>query len=87
HMLEEDRQEGNEEECSQREVHMHSYGPDWLGAIIAGVFVGLAIQVTTGMVPVTTPGKPHQTRRLIIAALIGVALAFIVRNVLGHLGI
>ena len=30
---------------------MHSYRPDWLGAILAGVFVGLSILVTTRMFP------------------------------------
>ena len=62
---------------------MHSYRPDWLGAILAGVFVGLSILVTTRLFPRKRPPR----RAIMAAGLIGVALAFIFRNVLRHFGI
>ena len=59
------------------------YHPDWLGAIIAGVLVGLSILAAMNLVP---RGK-KQVRAVISAGLIGVALAYIIRIVLRRFGI
>ena len=61
---------------------MEGYDPDWIGAIIAGVFIGMSMWVAT-RVYAQRPRK----QRVIIAALIGVALAFIARNVLRYWGV
>jgi hypothetical protein len=64
---------------------MQGYRPDWLGAIIAGVLIALSMLVATGVVRRKRPPGPRSSSRraIVLAGLIGVALAFIV-NLLRH---
>ena len=62
---------------------MPGYRPDWLGAALVAVLVGLCM--------LAVPKMSSRTRwsawPLIVAGLIGVGLTFGVRNVLRHFGI
>jgi hypothetical protein len=61
---------------------MSGYHPDWVGALTAGVGIGLSILIGTRI-------WPQQDRRksvTIIAVLIGVALAIAARSVMRRFG-
>jgi multisubunit Na+/H+ antiporter MnhB subunit len=61
---------------------MSGYHPDWLGALTAGVAIGLSILIGTRI-------WPQQDRRksvTIIAIFIGAALAIAARTVLRRFG-
>lgn len=62
---------------------MSGYHPDWLGALTAGVGIGLALLIGTRIWP-----QPDRRKRVIfIAVVIGVALAIAARTVMRRFGI
>jgi hypothetical protein len=70
---------------AKKEHPMQGYRPDWLGAIIAGVLIALSMLVATAVVRRKQPQgpRPSSRRAIVLAGLIGVALAFIV-NLVRH---
>jgi hypothetical protein len=66
-----------------KEARVQRYVPDWIGAIISGVLVGLSMFVATRI----RPRDRMPTRIVVVAAGMGVGLAFVIRVVLRHFGI
>jgi hypothetical protein len=62
---------------------MSGYHPDWVGALTAGVVVGLSLLIGTTI----WPQQDRRKRVVFIAAAIGAALAIAVRTVMRHFGI
>jgi glucose-6-phosphate-specific signal transduction histidine kinase len=61
---------------------MMGYTPGWLGALIAGMLVGLSILISRAVFS----RQRQKTSTFIIAAVTGVALAFVIRNLLLGIG-
>jgi hypothetical protein len=62
---------------------MNGYRPDWVGALTAGVGIGLSLFIGTQIWPRRDRGK----KVMFIAVGMGVALAIVARTVLRHFGI
>ena len=62
---------------------MNGYHPDWARALTCGVGIGLAVVIATRIWP-----RPDRRKSVIlIAVVIGVALAIVARSVMRHFGI
>jgi hypothetical protein len=62
---------------------MSGYHPDWVGALAAGVGIGLSLLIGTRI----WPQQDHRKRVVFIAVVIGVALAIAARTVMRRFGI
>ena len=62
---------------------MGGYHPDWVGALTAGVGIGLSLLVGTRI----WPEQERRKRVILIAVVIGVALTIAARTVMRHFGI
>jgi hypothetical protein len=62
---------------------MGGYHPDWVGALTAGVAIGLAPLARTRI----WPQQDRRKRVIFIAAVLGVALAIAARTVMRRFGI
>ena len=61
---------------------MSGYHPDWIGALTAGIAIGLSILVATRIWP-----KQDDRKMVIsIAVLVGVVIAIVVRTLVRHFG-
>lgn len=62
---------------------MNGYHPDWVGALVAGVVIGLSLLVCTTM----WPQRVRRKKIVVIAVCIGCVLSVGARSVLRHFGI
>jgi hypothetical protein len=62
---------------------MSGYHPDWVGALTAGVGIGLSLLIGTTI----WPQQDRRKRVIVIAVAIGVVLAIAARTVMRHFGI
>jgi hypothetical protein len=62
---------------------MNGYRPDWVGALTAGVGIGLSLFIGTKM----WPQRNRRKKAMFIAVGIGVALAILTRTVMRRFGI
>ena len=62
---------------------MSGYHPDWLGAVTAGIAIGLSILVGT----IIWPQKDSRKRVISVGVVVGVVLAVVVRTLMRHFGI
>ena len=62
---------------------MNGYHPDWIGAVTAGVAIGLSLYIGMRVWP-----QPDRRKKVTsIAVGVGVVLAFAFRTLLRHFGI
>jgi hypothetical protein len=62
---------------------MNGYHPDWVGALTAGVGIGLSLFIGARLWP-----QPDRRKRVMFIAVgIGVVLSIVARTVLRHFGI
>jgi hypothetical protein len=66
-----------------KETRMSSYHPDWVGALTAGVGIGLSLLVGARV----WPQQDRRMRVMFIAVAIGVALAIAARTLMRRFGI
>lgn len=62
---------------------MNGYRPDWIGALTAGIAIGLSIFICTRI----WPQPDRRMRVMLIAVGIGSVLAIVGRTALRHFGI
>jgi hypothetical protein len=62
---------------------MNGYHPDWVGALTAGVGIGLSLFIGTRM----WPQRNRRKKVMFIAVGVGVALAIVARTVMRRFGI
>jgi hypothetical protein len=62
---------------------MNGYHPDWVGALICGAGIGVALVIATRI----WPQRDRRKRVMLIPAVIAVALAIIARAVMRRFGI
>ena len=61
---------------------MSGYHPDWVGALTAGIGIGLSLLIATRM----WPQQGGRKRVIFIAVAVGVALAIVARTVMRLFG-
>lgn len=62
---------------------MNGYRPDWVGALTAGIGIGLPLLIAARI----WPQRDRRKRVMFIAVGIGIVLSIVVRSVLRHFGI
>lgn len=65
-----------------KEKRMSGYHPDWVGALTAGIGIGISILIGTRIWP-----QQDRKRVIFIAVVVGVALALVARTLMRRFGI